>query len=413
MLTDTQVKNAKGRDRAYKLSDSGGLFLNVTTTGSRLWRLKYRFEGKEKLLALGKYPDVSLAEARRLRDAAKVELKDGNDPGIQKKLRKTLRSSQIKNNFEAVAREWYDNAKSQWVDKHAADVILSLEKEIFPLLGKMPIADITPAQVIGALRLVENRGAKETARRVRQRMSAVFVYAIATGKAETDPAAIVQGAMKPIKKGRQPAIVKLPQLVEMLQRVDAEPAHPVTKLALRIIALTAVRPGTLATTPWSEWTDIGKDKIWQIPAARLKMKLEHKDDEQRDHFLPLADATIEAIEALRVVSGRGPLAFPNARHAHKPMSENAMGYLLNRAGYHAKHVPHGFRAAFSSIMNEARPADRFIIDRMLAHVTKEKTERVYNRAQHLALQREIADEWAEMLTKDLSPAATLLEGPRR
>lgn len=412
MLTDTQVKNAKGRDRAYKLSDSGGLFLNVTTTGSRLWRLKYRFEGKEKLLALGKYPDVSLAEARRLRDAAKVELKDGNDPGIQKKLRKTLRSSQIENNFEAVAREWYDNAKSQWVDKHAADVILSLEKEIFPLLGKMPIADITPAQVIGALRLVENRGAKETARRVRQRMSAVFVYAIATGKAETDPAAIVQGAMKPIKKGRQPAIVKLPQLVEMLQRVDAEPAHPVTKLALRIIALTAVRPGTLATTPWSEWTDIGKDKIWQIPAARLKMKLEHKEDEERDHLLPLADATIEAIEALRIVSGRGPLAFPNARHAHKPMSENAMGYLLNRAGYHAKHVPHGFRAAFSSIMNEARPADRFIIDRMLAHVTKEKTERVYNRAQHLALQREIADEWAEMLTKDLSPAATLLEGPR-
>lgn len=413
MLTDTQCKNAKAAEKAYKLSDSGGLFLQVAPTGSRLWRLKYRVQGKEKLLALGKYPDVSLAEARRLRDAAKAEIKEGNDPGVQKKLQKTLRSGQIENNFEAVAREWYDNAKSQWVDRHAADVILSLEKEIFPLLGKMPIADITPAQVIGALRLVEDRGAKETARRIRQRMSAVFVFAIATGKAETDPAAIVQGAMKPMKKGRQPAIVKLPQLVEMLQRVDAEPAHPVTKLAIRIIALTAVRPGTLATTPWSEWTDIGKDKVWQIPAMRLKMKLEHKDDEQRDHFLPLADATIEAIEALRIVSGRGPLAFPNARHAHKPMSENAMGYLLNRTGYHAKHVPHGFRAAFSSIMNEARPADRFIIDRMLAHVTKEKTERVYNRAQHLALQREIAEEWAAMLTKDLLPAAALLEGPRR
>lgn len=413
MLTDTQCKQAKPGAKAYKLADSGGLFLQVTPSGGKLWRLKYRFEGKEKLLALGKYPKVSLLEARRLREAAKAQMGSGTDPAIQKKLQKKLRSNQIEDNFEAVAREWYENAKSQWVDKHAADVILSLEKEIFPLLGKMPIADITPPQVIGALRLVEDRGAKETARRIRQRMSAVFVYAIATGKTETDPAAIVQGAMKPLRKGRQPAIVKLPQLVEMLQRVDAEPAHPVTKLALRIIALTAVRPGTLATTPWAEWANIGKDKIWQIPAARLKMRLEFKDDEERDHFLPLADATIEAIEALRIVSGRGPLAFPNARHAHKPMSENAMGYLLNRAGYHYKHVPHGFRAAFSSIMNEARPADRFVIDRMLAHVTKEKTEGVYNRSQHLALQREIAEEWAAMLTKDLAPAAVLLEGPRR
>jgi integrase len=413
MLSDTQIRNVKAADKAFKLYDTGGLFIQVAPTGSKLWRLKYRYQGKEKLLALGKYPAVTLADARRQRDQAKVDLKDGNDPAIQRKLAARVRSTQVENNFEAVAREWYELQKSQWVDRHAADVLASLEKEVFPLLGKMPIADIKVPLVLECVRAVERRGAVETGRRVRQRISAVFEYAIATERADSDPAAVIRKALAPLKKGRQPAIIDLADLVEMLRKIDAEPAHPVTKLAIRIIALTAVRPGTLATTPWAEWADISETKTWRISAARMKMKLENKEDEQRDHILPLAGATIEAIEALRVVSGRGPLAFPNARHAHKPMSENAMGYLINRAGYHQKHVPHGFRAAFSSIMNEARPADRFVIDRMLAHVSKDKTEAAYNRAAHLTIQREIAEQWAEMIAANLVPAAQLLEGPRR
>ena len=413
MLNDTQIRNAKVGDKAFKLYDTGGLFIQVAVSGSKLWRLKYRYQGKEKLLALGKYPTVTLADARRQRDAAKADLDNGNDPAIQKKLQKQIRSTQVENTFEAVAREWYNLQKSQWVDRHAADVIASLKKEAFPYLGKMPIADIKAPQVLGCIRIVEGRGAIETARRLRQRISAVFEYAIATARADSDPAAVIRKALAPLKKGRQPAIVDLADLVEMLRKIDAEPAHPVTKLAIRIIALTAVRPGTLATTPWSEWADISETKTWRISAARMKLKLDHKDDEQRDHILPLADATVEAIEALRIVSGRGPLAFPNARHAHKPMSENAMGYLINRAGYHQKHVPHGFRAAFSSIMNEARPADRFVIDRMLAHILKDKTEAAYNRAAHMAIQREITEQWAGMIAADLVPAAKLLEGPRR
>ncbi|MBU2483912.1 MAG: integrase arm-type DNA-binding domain-containing protein [Alphaproteobacteria bacterium] len=413
MLTDTQIRNTKAGAKPFKLYDTAGLFIQVAPSGSKLWRLKYRFQGKEKLLSLGKYPAVTLSDARRQRDAAKADLADGNDPAIKKKLAKQIRSTQVENTFEAVALEWYELQKTQWVDRHAADVLASLQKEAFPYLGNMPIADIKAPDVLACVRIVEKRPAVETARRLRQRISAVFEYAIATARADTDPAAIIRKAMAPLKKGRQPAIINLADLVDMLRKVDAEPAHPVTKLAIRIIALTAVRPGTLATTPWAEWADIAESKTWRISAARMKMKLENKEDEQRDHILPLADATIEAIEALRIVSGRGPLAFPNARHAHKPMSENAMGYLINRAGYHQKHVPHGFRAAFSSIMNEARPADRFVIDRMLAHISKDKTEAAYNRASHLEKQRDIAEQWAAMIAGDLVPAAQLLEGPRR
>jgi integrase len=210
-------------------------------------------------------------------------------------------------------------------------VITSLEREIFPTLGNVPITDIKAPEVIALLRDVEKH-AKDTARRIRQRMSAVFVYAISTGRGENDPAAIVQSAMAPIKRGKFPAITDLGQAREMLAKAESEKAHPVTKLALRILALTAARSGTLLTTPWSEWTDM-KDDVWRIPAERMKLRLQHKDDEARDHWIPLSRQALEAIEVLRTMTGRGPIALPNTRHAHKPMSENAVGYLLNRAGY--------------------------------------------------------------------------------
>jgi integrase len=265
--------------------------------------------------------------------------------------------------------------------------------------------------VLACLRPIEKRGAKETARRIRQRMSAVFVYAVASGRAENDPAAMVKKAMAPMKKGKQPAITDLAKAREMLQKAEAEMAHPVTKLALRLLALTAVRPGTLTPTPWSEWTPLGD--TWHIPAERMKLRLHYKDDEARDHLVPLSRQALEAIDALRQVSGRGPLAFPNTRHAHKPMSENAIGYLLNRAGYHHRHVPHGWRATFSSVMNERFPADRHVIDLMLAHVPKDKVEGAYNRALYLDRRRELAQEWADIILEGALPASKLLEGPRR
>lgn len=414
MLTDTQARNAKPCDKPYKLTDGKGLYLYVTPAGGKVWRLKYGFGGKEKLLVIGPYPGIGIADARRARDDAKALLRDGRDPGTAKKQARLANGRASADTFEVIAREWHDLNKSSWTATHAADVIGSLERDVFPDIGALPIRDITAPDVLSVVRAIEGRPAIETARRIRQRISSVFVYAIASGRAETDPAATVKGAMAPLRKGRQPAITDLEAAREMLRKTEDETAHPVTKLALRLLALTAVRPGTLAATPWTEWTDLDPDNpVWRVPAERMKLRLRHKDDEARDHLVPLSRQAVEAIEALRTLSGRGPLAFPNTRHAHKPMSENAMGYLLNRAGYHHKHVPHGWRSTFSTVMNERFPADHRVVDLMLAHVPQNKVEGAYNRAAHLQRRRELAQAWADLILEGAKPADELLVGPRR
>lgn len=413
MLTETEIKKTKPREKPFKLSDGGGLHLYVSPAGGKLWRYRFEVGGKEKLLSIGPYPAVSLLEARRARDDAKEALRLGKDPAAQKKMKKLIGTRNSSETFEVIAREWFGLQKSQWVERHANDVLSSLNDEVFPHLGSSPIRDITVPEVMGVLRKIEARKAIETARRIRQRMSAVFVYAIATGRAEADPAAVVKGAMAPLKKGRQPAITDLDKAREMLRKAEAETAHPVTKLALRILALTAVRPGTLIGTPWSEWKDLTEPYIWQVPAERMKLKLLHKEDEERDHLVPLSRQAVEAIQALNTFTGKGPLAFPNSRHSHKQMSENAIGYLLNRAGYHSKHVPHGWRSTFSSVMNERFPADRAVIDRMLAHVPKDKVEGAYNRALYLDRRRQLAQEWADLILEGAADLDEVVSGPRR
>lgn len=412
MLTDAQIKKAKPAEKAYRLVDGNGLHLFVTPSGGKLWRYRYKVDGVEKLLTIGKYPLISLQDARAARDAAKSHQRGGHDPSVVKKIKKLTGGRAGKATFEELAREWHALQKPRWVDRHANDVLHSLERDVFPHIGDLIPSDITPATVLGVLRMTENREAKETARRLRQRVSAVFVYGIASGRADQDPAAIVTKAMAPLKKGKQPALVDLEALQEMLRQTEVVPAYGVTKLAVRLLALTAVRPGTLSTTPWSEFNELDREKpVWRIPAERMKLKLEHKDDEARDHLVPLSREAVEAIDAVRSITGKGPYVFPNARHAHKPMSENAMGYLLNRAGYHSKHVPHGFRSSFSTIMNERFPADRQIIDFMLAHVPKDKVESAYNRSLYLPRRIELAQAWADLLMKEAPPAVDLLTGP--
>lgn len=415
MLKDMQVRNAKPAAKPYKLADTGNLHLFVSPAGTRIWRLRYRYAGKENLLTLGTYPDMSLDAARMARDTAKRSLKDGRDPSQVKKAQRAANLANSEKTFKAVATDWHAKQSPTWAERHAADVLDSLERDVFPTLGDVPLADITAPMVLAVLRPIEKRPAVETARRVRQRMSAVFVYGIASGLCENDPAAVVQSAMAPLKKGRQPAVTTLEQAREILMRVDDTPAHPVTRLALRFLALTVVRPGTLIGTPWTELRGLpdAEQPVWQIPAERMKLKLQYKDDEARDHLVPLATQAVDTIRALWQLTGRGPLCFTNARHAHKPMSENAIGYLLNRAGYHHRHVPHGWRATFSTIMNERYPLEHRMIDLMLAHVPKDKVEGAYNRAAHLQRRRELAQEWADMLMDGLLPAAELTVLPRR
>lgn len=406
MLTDAAVRAAKPTAKAYKLTDSAGLYLHVTPVGSKLWRMRYEFSRKEKLLSFGPYPEVSLAEARNCRDAAKRLLRDGRDPSLEKKLQLDRQREAAANSFEVVARDWYTRMAPSWTERHAADVLTSLERDVFPRLGPLPVSGIDPPTVLSVLRTIEARPAIETARRVRQRISAVFVFGIASGICQTDPAAIVQGAMAPLIKGRQPAVVDLDEARQVLGDSEATPAHPVTKLALRLLALTAVRPGEIRGAAWSEFEQLdGNEPLWRIPAPRMKMK--------QEHFVPLSREAVAVINAVRCLTGRGPLVFPNARHAHRPMSENAIGYLLNRAGYHSRHVPHGWRATFSTVMNERYPADRHIIDLMLAHAPKDKVEAAYNRASHIPRRRELAQAWSDILLVGMPDPATVIAGRRR
>jgi integrase len=421
MLSDAKARKALPGEKDYKLADGAGLFLLVRPNGSKLWRYKYRFAGKEKLLSFGAYPEVPLIEARSRREDARKAIRDGLDPSLEKKRQEIARRSPSDISLESLAREWHDLNKARWTPIHRADVLRSLERDIFPKLGRYGVADIDVPLLLEVLRPIERRGAIETAKRIRQRLSAVFVYAISRGLISNDPAAVVAKALSPMRKRtRQPAVTDIAGLRELLTKTEGSHAYPVTLLASRLLALTAQRPGVIRGTEWCEFENVDLDSdslapgaVWHIPAARMKLLLDRKDEAAFDHHVPLTQEAVDVLRTVRQLSGRGDLTFPGQRHAHKPLSENAIGYLYNRAGWHSRHVPHGWRAAFSTIMNERRPSDRSVIDMMLAHVPKDKVEAAYNRAEHMDRRRVIAEEWAKLLMEGMKPAADLLPGARR
>ena len=414
MLTDITVRALKPGLKPYKKADRDGLYVYVTPAGpknpkgSKLWRMKYQFEGREQRLTFGTYPDVSLAEARARCQAARQQLRTKINPAVVRRTAKdapkidALTSGQP--NFEQLAREWHAKQCAAWGERHAQDVLECLEKDVFPALSNLPLSTINPPLVYAVVHAIEARGAVETAHRVRQRVSAVFVYGIARGLCDADPAAMIKSALAPVVKGRMPAIVELDRLREMLAKAETERCHPTTKLGLRLLALTVVRPGELRAGRWEEFDLTNGSPVWRIPGERMKMK--------EIHVVPLAPAAVDVIEAVRPLTGRAPYVFPNARWPHKPMTENAVGYLLNRAGYHGHHTPHGWRASFSSIMNERHPADGDVIEACLAHEVGGVRGR-YLRSAFNGRRRELFGEWADLLTEDLMPAATLLAGPRR
>lgn len=419
MLSEIKVKAAKPRSKPYKMSDGGSLLLMVTPSGGKLWRWNYLYDGKQKSMAFGAWPLVSLAEARSKRDEAAAILGEKRDPTIVKRLKIEAILEASRQTFERVAREWHANAKSQWAVIHAADVIRSLERDVFPTIGDLPIADLTPPLILGVLREIEARGSIETAKRVRQRISAVFVYGIAQGIVERDPAEKLGAVLKPLRKGRQPAIVDLAPLRQMIIAAEEDYARPITRLGLRLLALTAMRPSELRGAHWAEFEDLdGALPLWRIPSARMKGDAERKDELGGDHLVPLPPQAVAVLCAVWPLTGGGDLVFPSNRHPHRPMSENAIGYLLNRAGYHGHHVPHGFRAAFSTIMNEwaernGKELDRGIIDLMLAHIPKQmsNSEGAYNRAAYMPRRRELATIWADMLSEGLPDPIELIERP--
>lgn len=406
MLTDVQIRKAKPADKGYKLTDGAGLHVFVSPAGGKSWRWRYEFGGKEKLLTLGQYPVMGLSDARDAREKARAILREGRDPGIAKKQKRLVVSRQNTETFEIIGREWHTINQSRWSQIHASDILYSLERDVFPGIGSYPVREITVTDVLALLRDVESRGSLETARRLRQRIESIFSFAIATDRAAANPAIIVKGAMAPLKRGRQPAITDLDEARQILPRCEAMPGHPLTKLAHRLLALTVVRPGVVLNLPWSEFP---KDAVlWTVPAKRMKLALVRKEDAAHDHLVPLPRQALEVIEAARKLSGLGPMVFPNSRAAHQPMSEGAIRHLLNKAGYQDRHVSHGWRSTFSTVMNERFPADRQIIDLMLAHKPKDAVESAYNRALHLPRRIELAQIWADLVTEGLQPAGNLL-----
>lgn len=471
MLSDAKVKAARAKDKPYKLGDSGQLFLYVSTSGVRSWRMNYTFgrnaQGKpqQKTLTFGVYPTVSLVKARAKRDEAKAWLSDGKDPAVERELVKKAILLESETTFKTVALRWFELnsgwsmekldayrkakggkwshrsasnwliAHAPWSSVHSADVLTSLERDVFPTIGNLPITSVKAPKLLEVLQKVEKRGAIETAHRLRQRCAGVFAYGIGAGLCEANPAAGLTANLRDKPRARkQPSIIDGKRTVEeqitavrqMMVDCEAERCRATTKLALRFIALTAARPNEVHGASWTELHDLdGKDPRWVIPASRMKGDEDRKTEQHGDHIVPLSRQALDVIEAVRRVTGNLPLLFPSERNPFKPMSENTLRALLIRGGYGGRHVPHGFRAAFSTIMNEradrawraaghagASP-DRAIIDLMLAHVPANKVEGAYNRAGYMERRRELAQEWADLLLVDFWPPAIHLGQPIR
>ena len=414
-LTDLACKAARPADKDQKLWDSGGLHLFVTKKGFKSWRLKYRFSGKEKLLTIGPYPDISLSAARDVRDDAKRALRNGTDPINARRMQQEADATEAANSFEAVARRWHEGWKPLWKVKHAANVLSGLEKDIFPKIGSTPVKQVTSRALLTALEAVQERGAVDRARRLRQQISDVFAFAIAADLAETDPSVPLAKALKPVRHGNYRAVTKIADARALIRASEAAPGHPLTKLAARLMALTAVRSGPLRTAERSEFIGFDTDTPeWRIPAHKMKLR-EHqaRQGDAYDFTVPLAPAAVEIVR-LAMQFNSGELLFPGSRNPRKPMSDNTLSIMYRRLpDFAGRHVPHGWRSTFATIMNEqaaleGRADDRWIIDKMLAHEDK-GTEAIYNRGIFMSRRRAIAEAWANLLLDGLPPSSSLLD----
>lgn len=387
-LTDTKVRNAKPGEKEYKLFDGGGLFLLVTTGGGRLWHFKYRFGGKEKKLSFGTYPEVSLADAREKREAARKQVAAGIDPGETRKAEKRTGSENAANTFEAVAREWHARQKGVWTEGHAERTMQRLERDIFRCIGTRPVSEITAPELLMVFRRIESRGAYETAHRARFVCGQIFRYAVATGRAERDPAADLKGALTPLKVRHHAAITDPKEIAPLLRAIDGYQGSFVVKSALQLAPLVFVRPGELRQ---AEWAEIDFDAAeWNIPAERMKMK--------QAHLVPLSSQALVILRELHALTGNSRYLFPSGRSFARPMSNNAINAALRRMGYDKDEMTgHGFRAMARTVLDEVLQVRPDFIEHQLAHAVKDPNGRAYNRTAHLAERRKMMQLWADYL----------------
>lgn len=392
-LTDLQVKNAKPTAKQYKLTDGGGLFMLVHANGGRYWRLAYRFGGKQKTLALGVYPDVSLADARERREQARKLLANGADPGAVKQEQKAVIVALSENSFEIIAREWFTKHSSNWKDNHSSKILARLENDLFPWIGARPIGEIAAPALLAAIRRIEARGALETAHRVLAICGQVFRYAVATGRAERDPTGDLRGALPPVKRGNHFAAITEPKKVgELLRDIDGYQGSFIVQCAFKLSPMLFVRPGELRKMEWTE-LDLGKAE-WIIPAEKMKMGI--------THIVPLASQAVAILREIQPLTGNGKYVFHGERDHDRPMSDNAIRSALRRMGWaNDEMTPHGFRAMASTILDNMGYKQEWL-ERQLAHEEPNKIKAAYKReAWRMYLPERIAmmQAWADYLDK--------------
>lgn len=387
-LNDIKIRNLKSGDRAYKVSDFEGLFILVKVSGAKSWRFKYRIDGKERLLVIGDYPAVSLAKARQARDVAKAQLADGVDPSEAKQEEKRLRLEAKGQTFEKIGAAFL--AKQRKEGKSAA----TLSKTEYHIklanrdFGRKPVSEITAPMILKTLRKVEAKGNYETAHRLRARIGSIFRYAVASGIAETDPTYALRDALIRPTRVHRAAIVDPKALGRLMVEIDGFDGQATTRIALKLLAILAQRPGEVRNAKWDEIDLV--DAVWSIPAAKMKMR--------RDHNVPLPKQALKLLEHLRAMNNKGDYLFPSLRTWTRPMSENTLNAALRRMGYSGDEMTaHGFRASFSTLANESGLWNPDAIERALAHVEKNEVRRAYARGEHWEERVKLADWWAGFL----------------
>lgn len=389
-LTDNECKGAKAPEKPRKLSDGKGLYLHVMPNGSKYWRMKYRVHGKEKVLALGVYPEVTLKEARDKAIAARKQIQDNKDPSLEKQKARLTAKVNAENTFKSLAAEWHENWKQDKAEKHAVTIWNRLESDVFPSIGAMPVKDISAPMILEAIRKVESRGAYDVARRIKQTCGQIFCYGVETGRAERDPTTDLRKAIRPYKPEHFPAL-EIKELPAFLKKLD-DPASPIThqtRLAMKFLMLTFVRTSEMIRAEWNEF-DFDEAQ-WLIPAAKMKMK--------RDHIVPLSRQALGILEELKRYNGHRQWVFPSMARPIEHMSNATLTRAIMRLGYKDKMSGHGFRALATTTVKEKLGYRHEVIDRQLAHAQKNKIVAAYDRAEFLDERKKMMQEYADYIEK--------------
>lgn len=387
-LTDVQVRNAKPKEKIFRIKDTRGLHLEITPQGGKRWRLRYWINSRENWISLGVYPDVSLKDARDRRDVARKQIANGIDPSAARKAQKA-EALENTNTFERIAREWWTKFQPTWTEDHGNQILRRLELNVFPWIGARPLKEITAPEVLAVARRIESRGALEMAHRMVQNCGQVFRYGIATGRCERNPAGDLRGALPPVVEKHHPTITDPKEVASLLRTIESYQGSFVTMCALRLAPLTFVRPGELRKAEWGE-IDLANAE-WRIPKRRMKMK--------QIHIVPLSMQVVSIFREVHPLTGTGHYVFPSVRTMARPMSENTVNGALRRLGYTKDEMTgHGFRSMASTLLNEMG-WNRDAIERQLSHAERDNIRAAYNYAEYLPERRRMMQAWADYLDK--------------